>query len=158
MMKPLSRLVIVATVLATVACFTSVANAEPAKDKRAQLEARLSKLRERVLKNEVGLDDKKANAVSAILARHFAERRKITKEQRDHRQALRKLLEKNSDDQKAYKKELDGFRAARNKLHALEDKQLDEVAKILTPKEQVKLVAALQKLRRKLAKKMGGRD
>jgi Spy/CpxP family protein refolding chaperone len=136
----------------------TVANAQPAKDKRAKVEQRLEKLRERVLKKDVGLDDKKAAAVGAILTRHATERRKIQKDQRDYRRTLQKLVQSDSNDQDAYKKALKSFRDGRKKLQALEDRQLDEVAKILTPKEQVKLVAALQRFRRKLAKKMGDRD
>jgi Spy/CpxP family protein refolding chaperone len=136
----------------------TVASAQPAKEKRAKVEQRLEKLRERVLKKDVGLDDKKAAAVGAILARHATERRKIQKDQRDHRRTLQKLVQSDSNDQDAYKKALKSFRDGRKKLQALEDRQLDDVAKILTPKEQVKLVAALQRFRRKLAKKLGDRD
>lgn len=136
----------------------TLASAQPAQDKRAKVEQRLEKLRERVLKNDVGLDDKKAAAVGAILTRHATERRKIQKNQREYRRMLQKLVQSDSNDQDAYKKALKSFRDGRKKLQALEDTQLDDVAKILTPKEQVKLVAALQKFRRKLAKKMGNRD
>ena len=136
----------------------TVASAQPAKEKRAKVEQRLEKLRERVLKKDVGLDDKKAAAVGAILTRHATERRKIQKDQRDYRRTLQKLVQSDSNDQDASKKALKSFRDGRKKLQALEDRQLDDVAKILTPKEQVKLVAALQRFRRKLAKKMGDRD
>jgi Spy/CpxP family protein refolding chaperone len=136
----------------------TVASAQPAKGKRAKVEQRLAKLREHVLKKDVGLDDKKAAAVGEILTRHATERRKIQKDQRDYRRTLQKLVQSDSNDQDAYKKALKSFRDGRKKLQALEDRQLDELAKVLTPKEQVKLVAALSKFRRKLAKKMGNRD
>lgn len=135
-----------------------VASAQPNKDKRAKVEERLEKLRERVLKKDVGLDDKKAKAVGEILTRYAGERRKIQKEQRESRRTLQKLVQSDSNDQDAYKKALKSFRDGRKKLQGLEDRQLDDVAKILTPKEQVKLVAALQRFRRKLAKKLGDRD
>jgi Spy/CpxP family protein refolding chaperone len=140
-------------------CVGRPAHAEPAnEDKRAKVEERLEKLRERVLKKELKLDNKRADAVSEILTRYFKERRKLMETQRENRQKLRKLIRSDSNDQEAYRKAIKNFRDGRKKLQALEDKQLDEVAKILTPKEQTKLVAALQRLRRKLAKKMANRD
>lgn len=147
-------------VVCLIACMSAVrvASAQPSKEKRAKVEQRLEKLRERVLKKDVGLDDKKAKAVSEILTRYVTERRKIQKDQREYRRTLQKLVQSDSNDQDAYKKALKSFRDGRKKLQALEDRELDEVAKILTPKEQVKLVAALQRLRRKLAKKLGDRD
>jgi Spy/CpxP family protein refolding chaperone len=143
--------------LLAIASVGTIASAQPAKEKRAKVEQRLEKLRERVLKQEVGLDDKKAAAVGAILTKYAAERRKVQKDQRDARRALQKLVQSDSNDQDAYKKALKSFRDGRKKLQALEDRQLDDVAKILTPKEQVKLVSALQRFRRKLAKKLGDR-
>jgi Spy/CpxP family protein refolding chaperone len=146
--------------LLAVASVGKVASAQPAKDKdkRAKVEERLEKLRERVLKKDVGLDDKKAKAVGEILTRYAGERRKIQKDQREYRRALQKLVQSDSNDQDAYKKALKSFREGRKKLQGLEDRQLDDVAKLLTPKEQVKLVSALQRFRRKLAKKLGDRD
>jgi Spy/CpxP family protein refolding chaperone len=119
-------------------------------DKKSKLEARRAQVRARILR-EVGIDQKKGDAVEKVLRKYEPERQKLMREQRAEKLALRDLLRSNSDDDKAYKKALDGLRSARRKLHTVQEKELDELAKLLTPKQQAKLYAALQRLRRKLA-------
>lgn len=125
-----------------------------AEDKRAKVEARVKELRTRVLRTQVGLDEKKAAEVEKILAKHAPERKKIQKEIQTHRRQLRALLDKDSNDQAAYKKAIDGFRAARKKAQTQRDQEFDELAKVLTPKQQAKLVVALRKLQAQLRKRV----
>jgi Spy/CpxP family protein refolding chaperone len=130
--------------------------AKSQEEKRARVQKRLAQVRERILKKEVGLDDAKAAAVEKIFAKYQPVRQKLVKEQREHRQAIRKLLKQNSDDQTAYKKEVSALRAVQKKLRALGEQQADELSKVLTPKQQAKLIAALQRLRRVLNRQGGG--
>jgi hypothetical protein len=135
------------------------ASAEPDEDKRAKVEARRKELMDRILKREVGLDDKKAEVVEKLLVKHQEERKRLQRDQREHRQALKKLLADKSEDEDAYKKAVDGFRASQKRLQAQRERELDELAKVLKPREQAKLFAALQRLRKKLARRGGeGRD
>lgn len=125
-------------------------------DKRAKVEQRLKQLRTRILRQEVGLDEKKAEEVQKILLKYEPERRKLQRQHQEHRRELRALLQSDSNDDAAYKKSIDGFRSTQKKLNALRDKEMDEVAKSITPKQQAKLYAALERLRKKVARR--GRD
>jgi len=107
-----------------------------------------------VLRSEVGLDDKKAAEVEKILAKHAPQRKKLQKEAQTQRQALRALVQKDSNDQAAYDKAIQALRAAQKKLHAQREKEVDELAKVLTPKQQAKLLIATRKLQTKLRKRV----
>jgi len=122
-------------------------------DKRARVEQRMKQVRNKVLRQHVGLDDKKADEVLKVLAKYEPERRKLQRQQQEHRRALRDLLQADSNDDAEYKKQIDGFRSAQKKLSALRDKETDEVAKLITPKQQAKLYGALERLRKKLARR-----
>jgi len=143
-------LAVIALLAVCLAPLPAIAGPKGPADKRAKIEARRAEVRGRILR-EVGIDEKKGDEVEKVLRKYEPERMKLTREQRAHKLAIRDLLRKNSDDDKAYKKALDGLRSTRRKLHAVQEKELDELAKLLTPKQQAKLYAALQRLRRKLA-------
>lgn len=121
-----------------------------ADDKHQKVGDRLRQVRTRVLEKQVGLDRKTAEEVVKILTKYQPERRKLQKEQREHRQAVRELLRNDSNDEAAYKKGIQGFRSAEKKLFDLRNKEIDEVSKLLTPKQQAKLVAVLLRLKRRL--------
>lgn len=125
-------------------------------DKRAKVEQRLKQLRNRILRQEVGLDEKKADEVQKVLLKYEPERRKLQRQHRQHRSELRDLLQADSNDDAAYKKSIEGFRSTQKKLNALRDKEMDEIAKLVTPKQQAKLYAALERLRKRMARR--GRD
>lgn len=122
-------------------------------EKQARVKARIKQVRRRILKQEVGLDDKKAEEVEKVFDKYEPERQKLNKQLREQRIALRDLLKENSDDQAAYKKALEAFRATQKKLKAVTDREVEEISKLLTPKQQAKLMAALQRLRKRLAKR-----
>ena len=65
-----------------------------------------------------------------------------------------KLLKADSNDQQAYKDAIKGYRDADKKLRAVRDKEFDEIAKLITPKEQAKLVVALRKMQAKIQNAM----
>jgi Spy/CpxP family protein refolding chaperone len=127
-------------------------------DRRARVEKRIQQLRTRVLKQEVGLDDKKADEVQKVLVKHHAERQKLQREHRQHRKDLRDLLQSDSNDEARYKKSIEGFRSTQKKLNALRDREMDEIQKLVTSKQQAKLYAAMERLRRKLARRARGGD
>jgi Spy/CpxP family protein refolding chaperone len=149
----LRRLLSVLLLALSLAFVTNSAFAQPNEDKRAKVEARRKELIDRILRREVGLDEKKADAVEKLLVKHQAERKRLQKEQREQRQTIKKLLADKSEDEDAYKKAVDGFRATQKKLQGVRESELDDLAKILTPREQAKLFAALQRLKKKLARR-----
>ncbi|MBK7584195.1 MAG: periplasmic heavy metal sensor [Myxococcales bacterium] len=128
------------------------AEGKAAEEKRAKVQQRLKQLKTRVLRQEVGLDEKKADQVQKILTKYEPERVKLQRQHRDYRRALRDLLKADSNDDAEYKKNIEGFRSTQKKLNAVRDKEMDEVAKLITPKQQAKLYAAVERLRRKFAR------
>jgi Spy/CpxP family protein refolding chaperone len=131
--------------------------AQPKKnaDRKAKIEARRAQVRARVLR-EVGIDEAKGKQVEKVLLKYEPERQKQLKAQRSQRKALRDLLRADSNDEAAYKKALDGLRAAQKKIYSVREKELDELGKLLTAKQQAKLFATLQRIRRQFARKRGG--
>lgn len=133
------------------------AQAKPAKqDVHAKVEARKKQLRSRVLRKDVGLSEQKAAAVEKVLDKHAGERSKLMRDTQAHRKTLRDLLAKDSNDQAAYQKALAGLRANQTKLATLRQKELDELGKLLTPKEQAKLLVSTKKLERQIRARMRG--
>lgn len=126
------------------------AQGKAAGKRRAKVEQRVEEIVGRVLREKVGLDDKKATQVEALLKKHHKARAQAKRDQHRARRALGQLLKQNSSDQKAYAKAINDFRQAQKALHQLEDKQFDELGKVLTPKQQAQLYANLDKVRRKV--------
>ena len=125
-----------------------------AKPKREEVEKRMQEVVRKVLKEKVGLDDKKADKVAELLKKDREEQRKLREEMRSSRQALKKLLDADSDDQKAYSKAMAALRKNRDDLHKLQNKHFTALSKELTPKQQAKLVVALRKMQAKIRSAM----
>lgn len=124
-------------------------------DKRAQVEERMREVRKRMLRDRVGLDEKKALAVEKVLDKNAGAERVARQEERKYREEIERLLAADSSDQAAYAKALAGLRASEKKLAAMRQSELDEVAKLLTPKEQAKFVTALRRMGQRLGRALG---
>ncbi len=148
-MKTWMRLVVL-TLAAAVLLSAAPAMAQPTG--KADVQKRLAKARRKLLKKKVGLTSAKIKQVESTFATFRAKRTKLQKQKKTHRRALRKLARSDSDDQAAYKKAIDDFLATRKAIRSLEDDQMAALRKILTPKEQVKLLQASMKLKRQLRK------
>jgi Spy/CpxP family protein refolding chaperone len=122
--------------------------------KRAVIEQRLKQLRHDMLRKEVGLDEKKATVVERVLDKYMAEKRKLREQAVTHRRALRQLLESDSNDQQAYTTAIRGLRDAEKQKQSLKERELDELGKLLTAKQQAKLMRATHRLKRQLALKL----
>jgi len=116
-----------------------------------QLE-RFNKMRGKLLRKKVGLSEAKAAKVEAVFKTFAPLRKKLRKTVRGARKDLRQLFKSDSDDQAAYRVALTKLRNANKAMQQLNDKQYGQVEKILTPKEQAKLLRAMQRVRRKMAK------
>jgi len=121
---------------------TTVATKKPFKKKFAER-------RRKLLKNKVGLSDDKVQKVEAISKRYRLLRKKNGEQIREGRAALKKLFAADSNDQPAYARALKKIRDAHRGMMQLRDKQFDEMQKVLTPKEQAKLLRAIVKAPRK---------
>lgn len=126
------------------------AAAQSKAEKRAKIEARLKQIRGQVLRKRVGLDEKHAKQVEGILDRYRPKRRALQKQMRTHRQAIGKLLKADSNDQNAYRREIAGMRNAKKQLDALRDREINEISRVITPKQQAKLAVALRRMQRRL--------
>lgn len=143
-------------VLLAAVAMTGLASAKPPpKDgRRAKIEARMQQVVERLLKDDVGLDDAKAKKVAELLKQNRADQGKLRAEMRKSRQAVKKLVDADSNDDKAYAKALAAMRKAQADQHKLTDQHFQKLSRELTPKQQAKLFVALQKLKRKLRRGM----
>jgi Spy/CpxP family protein refolding chaperone len=108
-----------------------------------------------MLREEVGLDDKTAQAVEGILAKYRPERKAANEAIDKERRKLDAMLELDSNDQAAYARSIRALLDARQKLHDLQRKQADELAKVLTPKQQAKLARAIGETREKMRGRRG---
>lgn len=109
-----------------------------------------------VLRRDVGLSEAKARQVEAIFERQHQAARARHGVLRDQRHALKALLEKDSNDQKAYAQAIDALHVAHEELHALRKAALLEARKLLAPKEQAKLLRAMVQARRQMMNKRFG--
>jgi Spy/CpxP family protein refolding chaperone len=143
----------------------AIAQAGPGgpEQKRAEVRQRLKQLRHQLLVKDVGLDEAKAAAVERVLEKHAAERQALHDRAGQQRAALAKLLDANSNDQAAYTAALRGLRDAQKQRAAQRERELDELAKLLTPKQQAQLLRSTERLKRQLVhrvreKRRGHRD
>ena len=111
--------------------------------------------RARMLKTRVGLNDATAKNVVSIMAKYDAQRRAFRKNLRDHHEKLVALVESDSNDQAAYRRELLALKQGRIAMMRLRDLQIAEIQRVLTPKQQAKLLVQMGKFRRMM--RHGGR-
>jgi|ERR1041385_1735499 Spy/CpxP family protein refolding chaperone len=137
-------------------CIAGSAHADPAPGAggRADVEQRMHKARARLLRERVGLSEAKAQKVESVLDKYAPERKRLLASMRDARQKLRALVTLKSDDQNAYRTNLDELRKSRQGLLDLMQKAFTEVSKDLSPKEQALLYLALDKVRMKFRDEM----
>lgn len=127
------------------------------KGNRRKARRRLEKLRNRVLKRKVGLSDEKVAQVVTILEGQQAERHALQKKIRASRKAIGALFRSDSEDQQAYAKHLDELQDAHRSLAELRDEQIDELGKVLEPKQQAKLFRAMEMVKRRFEKRRRNR-
>lgn len=112
-----------------------------------QVSERYQEVRAKVLRVDVGLDEPTAQRAEQILDDFMAQRQELQTTLHEHRQGLRNLLMTDSEDQKAYEKELNGLLEAQDKLQRLRQEEVEALRGIMTPKQQAKFLDALQEMR-----------
>jgi Spy/CpxP family protein refolding chaperone len=111
--------------------------------------------RAKMLREEVGLDDKTAATVERILAKYRPDRKAQADIVDSEQRKLNAMLELDSNDQAAYAKSIRAMLDARQKLQELQRKQADDLTKVLTPKQQAKLARAIGETRAAMRQKRG---
>jgi Spy/CpxP family protein refolding chaperone len=149
-MTPYRFVALLTLALAVTLAVPALAQDAPPDAKRAQVEAKMKEIRNRMLREQVGLSDATARRVEAILEKHQKQRRALRQKVQGHRQAIRELLRNDSNDQPAYAREIKGMRDTQRQLQALRDQEIDELQQVLTPKEQAKLGVAMQQMKRRV--------
>lgn len=125
-----------------------------AAQRHAQIAQRLERIRGAVLRKRVGLDERKARAVERILDSHQAERRRLSRVMHTERRALAGLLKQNSNNQAAYARAIQRLRRAELARQSLKQREFTQIARVLTPKEQAKLLIALRRMQARLHQAM----
>jgi hypothetical protein len=123
-------------------------------EKRAKVEQRIKQLRRDVLRKEVGLDEKKATEAERILDKYSVERKKLHREFRAQRRALKQLFDEDSNDQAAYARHLKTIRDVQKRLGSVQEREINELSKLMTPKQQAKFLRAVQQVKRKIARRL----
>ncbi len=118
----------------------------PSEQEHERFHGKMKERMGKVLRERVGLDDARAKQVEAIFERRRTQGRALHEQLRTHRDALRKLLEADSNDQAAYQRALDGIEAAHKALRAHREQGIAEARRVLTPKEQAKLLRAMHQM------------
>lgn len=118
----------------------------PTEQERERFHGKMKQRMAKVLRERVGLDEARAKQVEAIFERRRQQGRALHEQLRTHREALRKLLEADSSDQAAYQRALDGLQAAHKALRAHREQGIAEARRVLTPKEQAKLLRAMHRM------------
>ena len=144
-------------VAALALCFTSPGYSQPSWKNADSFRKRFKKKRGKLLRKRLGFDDEKSKKVEAILENHAKEHQRFGQKIRAARRDLRKLLREDSNDQKAYQKALDEMQSAAANLQRLRREQFEKLKKILSPKEQAKLLRILNRVHRKLRERRRGR-
>ena len=116
----------------------------------AELQQRFKKKRGHILRKRVGLSDAKATAVETVLDKHSPLHQKLQRRLAAARLSLGKLLRADSNDQAAFAKALAELQTVAKAMQQLNEQELAQLQKVLTPKEQAKLLRALNRIRTKV--------
>jgi Spy/CpxP family protein refolding chaperone len=119
----------------------------PMTEQDKAMRERMVEIRGRALRERAGLSEASAQKAEKVLDSLEADRKKQRSRAKEANRQLRELIRENSDDQAAYKAQLKEMNDARRALQSLEDKEQEELAKVLTPKEQALTVMALRELK-----------
>lgn len=145
------------TILMTLSLSLLIAGTALAQPNRGQqgemTPERMEKFKEKrgkLLREKVGLAEAKAIRVEAVLDRFKEERHKLRQQVRKAKQALKALLDEDSQDQRAYQNHLDVLLAVRTSMHELHIAEINELRGLLTPKESTKLLFMMERVHKRM--------
>ncbi len=87
-----------------------------------------------------GFDTATVQKVQQIHQTYRKERQSIKRQTQTHRQRISQLLKAKSNDQNSYRTALTGLKNARAQMKASKDREMAELERILTPKQQALLI------------------
>ena len=107
------------------------------------------------IQQKAGVDDAPAEKIKQVRKKNQDARKALMGEIRDASQALEALVDRNSQDEAAYQRELDRMAAAHQKLRALRDTEMAEVRGLLKPSQQARVVLGVkEKARERIKERM----
>lgn len=112
-------------------------------------------MRGKMLREQVGLDEKKAVEVEKALAAFDADHVKFHQAKRDAKQQLSEVVKDPNATDKAYRAAVAKQRAAHKQMHNLREREWNRVSTMLTPKQQALLLLSLGKMKHHYGKKCG---
>lgn len=147
-----TRVLMISVGLSLLCCmFCANLEAQP-KNFKEKRESRLEILTMWRLMEELDLDKETADSIFEIRREFLKKRRSLTKDINHKIQALEKALDKNDtpNDEQAIKKTLDVIKKKRSELIKLWGAQYEEMSKLLTIRQQAKLVIFMKSFRKEL--------
>ncbi len=146
----------------SVCLFPALALADPPDRERGfdperaeRMRAKIMEMRSRALRDHAGLDEATAQQVETLLKGFDAEREKLHRAKQTSRRALKQLLAGDSNDMDAFDAALDRAAATQSAMHALRTKQLATLRANLDAKTAARVLVVLNKMQRKMHRKMG---
>ncbi len=122
--------------------------------KQEELRKRMETVRMWKLKDELKLDEKTANQVSAILSKYDEKRMTLRQDERKAFQELRETLKQAKPDENRLKQILARMEKNREDLHQLMTEESGELKGVLTVEQQARYVLFIPKFHHDLKKMM----
>ena len=113
-------------------------------------------VRTKVMKDKVGLTDAEIQQVQALRNKGHQERMELRKQLGESMTRLKALLDEDSNDQNAYKAELDTMTALYQTMRDQRQEQMQKLRQILTPKKTAKMMGMMHRMHKGM-KGMRGR-
>lgn len=104
------------------------------------------RVRLRLLQRRVGLDDATAQKVIEVLRAHEGKRDALAERMKTEKQTLGRLVREDGNDEAAYRTAIDALMRTQQEMEALRVKEFTELRKVLTAKQQAKLLFELNRL------------
>ena len=125
--------------------------------KKKKIRKKMKKIRSKILRKRVRLDEETLARVEAIFESFDGQRRELHMAKKETMKALRQLVKSDSEDQEAYATLILAMKQAQDGLRQLKEEERAQLAEVLTPKQQAKLMMALHKLKKRMQKMLGKR-
>ncbi len=114
----------------------------------AKREAHFQEMRGKLLRDKVGLAEADAKRAEAVFAQFDKTRKELHQRMRAAHKQLKEMLKTDVNDDVSYTQLVDTMTASFREMQELRQKEFDALRKVLTPKQQGKLLFALGKMMR----------
>lgn len=114
-------------------------------------------VRLRLLQRRVGLDEATARKVIEVLRSYEGKRAELTRKMQTEKRALGRLVRQDSNDEAAYRQAIDNLMRTQQQIEALRIQEFTELRKVLTAKQQAKLLVELNRLMKQKQRGRRGR-